>query len=265
MPYTDHTYVGVLNRILMPKKRSAWSARFPQPVDERVKRFTASVGFDRRLAKYDIAGLARPRAHAGGAAASSRGATSPRSSAGSRRIEREIDAGRFRWSLDAEDVHLNIERRLTALVGDAGKRLHTARSRNDQVATDVRLWLRDEIDALACPARGPAARAARPGRAPRRAGHAGLHPSAGRAAGDLRPSPDGVCRDARARPRTLAGLQKTSQPAAAGRGGARRHQLPDRPQRAWHASSASRACARTRSTRCPTATSRSSSAPPPRS
>jgi argininosuccinate lyase len=64
------------------------------------------------------------------------------------RIEREIDSGRFRWSLDAEDVHLNIERRLTALVGDAGKRLHTARSRNDQVATDVRLWLRDEIDAL---------------------------------------------------------------------------------------------------------------------
>jgi len=64
------------------------------------------------------------------------------------RIEREIDAGRFRWSLDAEDVHLNIERRLTALVGDAGKRLHTARSRNDQVATDVRLWLRDEIDGL---------------------------------------------------------------------------------------------------------------------
>src|SRR6185436_4269711 len=65
------------------------------------------------------------------------------------RIEREIQAGKFRWSLDAEDVHLNIERRLTALVGDAGKRLHTARSRNDQVATDVRLWLREEIDGLA--------------------------------------------------------------------------------------------------------------------
>jgi len=63
-------------------------------------------------------------------------------------IRREIAAGRFRWSLDAEDVHLNIERRLTALVGDAGKRLHTARSRNDQVATDLRLWLRGEIDAI---------------------------------------------------------------------------------------------------------------------
>jgi argininosuccinate lyase len=64
------------------------------------------------------------------------------------RIGREIEAGRFRWSIDAEDVHLNIERRLTALAGDAGKRLHTARSRNDQVATDVRLWLRAEIDEL---------------------------------------------------------------------------------------------------------------------
>jgi argininosuccinate lyase len=131
----------------MPKKRPTWSARFSEPVDERVKRFTASVGFDRRLAKYDIAGS---RAHARMLAA--RGILSRRDLAaiqrGLGRIEREIDAGRFRWSLDAEDVHLNIERRLTALVGDAGKRLHTARSRNDQVATDVRLWLRDEIDGL---------------------------------------------------------------------------------------------------------------------
>src|SRR6185503_9617072 len=67
---------------------------------------------------------------------------------GMRRILREVQTGRFAWSLDAEDVHLNIERRLTELVGDPGKRLHTARSRNDQVATDVRLWLRAEIDAL---------------------------------------------------------------------------------------------------------------------
>jgi len=131
----------------MPKKRPTWSARFSEPVDERVKRFTASVGFDRRLAKYDIQGS---RAHARMLAA--RGILSRRDLAaiqrGLGRIEREVESGRFRWSLDAEDVHLNIERRLTALVGDAGKRLHTARSRNDQVATDVRLWLRDEIDAL---------------------------------------------------------------------------------------------------------------------
>ena len=129
----------------MSRRRSRWSARFTEPVDERVKRFTASVGFDRRLAKYDIqASLA----HAGMLAA--QGVLSRRDLAAIRRglarIGREIDSGRFRWSVDAEDVHLNIERRLTGLVGDAGKRLHTARSRNDQVATDVRLWLRAEID-----------------------------------------------------------------------------------------------------------------------
>jgi argininosuccinate lyase len=129
------------------RTRSPWSARFAEPVDERVKRFTASVAFDQRLAKYDIqASLA----HAGMLAA--QGVLSRRDLAAIRRglarIGREIDAGRFRWSIDAEDVHLNIERRLTALAGDAGKRLHTARSRNDQVATDVRLWLRAEIDEL---------------------------------------------------------------------------------------------------------------------
>jgi argininosuccinate lyase len=131
----------------MSRRRSPWSARFAEPVDERVKRFTASVGFDRRLAKYDIqASLA----HAGMLAA--QGVLARRDLAAIRRglarIGREIEAGRFRWSIDAEDVHLNIERRLTALAGDAGKRLHTARSRNDQVATDVRLWLRAEIDEL---------------------------------------------------------------------------------------------------------------------
>ncbi len=130
----------------MPKKKT-WSGRFNEPVDELVKRFTASVSFDRRLAKYDIEGSI---AHARMLAA--RGILPRRDLAaierGLGRIRRDIDAGRFEWSLDAEDVHLNIERRLTALAGDAGKRLHTARSRNDQVATDVRLWLRAEIDEI---------------------------------------------------------------------------------------------------------------------
>ena len=131
----------------MPRKRSTWSARFTEPVDERVKRFTASVAFDRRLAKYDIrASLAHARMLAAQRVLSRRDLAAIER--GLARISKEVDAGRFRWSLDAEDVHLNIERRLTALVGDAGKRLHTARSRNDQVATDVRLWLRDEIDEL---------------------------------------------------------------------------------------------------------------------
>ena len=122
-----------------------WSGRFAEPVDELVKRFTASVSFDRRLAPYDLDGSlahARMLATCG---------IIPRTDLvaierGLAKIRREIDSGAFEWSLDAEDVHLNIERRLIALVGDAGKRLHTARSRNDQVATDIRLWLRAEID-----------------------------------------------------------------------------------------------------------------------
>jgi argininosuccinate lyase len=130
----------------MPKKAQPWSGRFAQPVDEQVKRFTASVSFDQRLAKHDIAAsLAHARMLA-------RGILAKRDlmaiEQGLARIAKEIVAGKFAWSLDAEDVHLNIEKRLIALVGEAGKRLHTARSRNDQVATDLRLWLRGEIDAL---------------------------------------------------------------------------------------------------------------------
>ena len=124
-----------------------WSGRFGEPVDELVKRFTDSVGFDRRLAPYDIAGS---RAHARMLAACGiiGKADLAAIERGLEQIRGEIAAGSFAWSLDAEDVHLNIERRLTELVGEPGKRLHTARSRNDQVATDLRLWLRDEIDAL---------------------------------------------------------------------------------------------------------------------
>ncbi len=123
----------------------AWSGRFSEPVDERVKRFTASVGFDQRLARFDIQGsLAHARMLAAcGILAATDLADIERGMAA---ISAEIEAGRFQWSVDLEDVHLNIERRLTDLVGDAGKRLHTARSRNDQVATDVRLWLREAID-----------------------------------------------------------------------------------------------------------------------
>ena len=126
---------------------AAWSGRFAEPVAARVQRYTASVGFDQRLAQHDIRGS---RAHA--RMLRSVGILSQadltKIERGLSTISREIAAGKFKWSLEAEDVHLNIERRLTALVGDAGKRLHTARSRNDQVATDIRLWLRDEIDEI---------------------------------------------------------------------------------------------------------------------
>jgi argininosuccinate lyase len=124
-----------------------WSGRFGEPVDELVKRYTASVGFDLRLAQFDIQGsLAHARMlHAVGVlSAQDLGDIEH----GMAQIGDEIRSGRFQWSIDLEDVHLNIEKRLTHLVGDAGKRLHTGRSRNDQVATDVRLWLRAAIDGI---------------------------------------------------------------------------------------------------------------------
>ncbi len=132
----------------LANKQQAWSALFSEPMSELVKRYTASVGFDQRLWRADIDGSL---AHAAMLAA--QGVIGVQDLADIRRgmaqIAAEIEAGRFEWKLELEDVHLNIEARLTALVGDAGKRLHTGRSRNDQVATDVRLWLRGEIDKIA--------------------------------------------------------------------------------------------------------------------
>ena len=125
----------------------AWSGRFAEPVDRLTQRYTASIAFDQRLAEFDIQGsLAHARML-------SRCAILPKGDLeaierGLALVATEIREGRFEWSVAREDVHLNIEHRLTELVGDAGKRLHTARSRNDQVATDIRLWLRAEIDAL---------------------------------------------------------------------------------------------------------------------
>ncbi|MEW5943998.1 MAG: argininosuccinate lyase [Pseudomonadota bacterium] len=132
---------------LSGEEKATWSGRFSEPVDELVKRYTASVNFDKRLAEFDIRGsLAHARMlHAVGILSAADLADIER---GLAQIIEEIRKGDFQWSLDAEDVHLNIEKRLTALVGDAGKRLHTGRSRNDQVATDVRLYLRAAIDDL---------------------------------------------------------------------------------------------------------------------
>ena len=124
---------------------TAWSGRFSEPVTELVKRFTASVSFDKRLAEVDIQGSL---AHA--TMLKKVGVLTAQDLAsietGMAEILAEVGAGTFEWSLDREDVHMNIEARLTALIGEAGKRLHTGRSRNDQVATDIRLWLRGEID-----------------------------------------------------------------------------------------------------------------------
>ncbi len=132
----------------LDKKSQAWSALFSEPMSELVKRYTSSVFFDKRMWAADIEGSL---AHADMLAA--QGIIGAQDLAdiqrGMAQIRSEIEAGTFEWKLELEDVHLNIEARLTTLVGDAGKRLHTGRSRNDQVATDVRLWLRGEIDQTA--------------------------------------------------------------------------------------------------------------------
>nr|WP_295076123.1 argininosuccinate lyase [uncultured Roseateles sp.] len=131
----------------LANKSQAWSALFSEPMSELVKRYTASVFFDKRLWAADIQGSL---AHAEMLLA--QGILSAEDHAaiesGMAQIKGEIAAGQFDWKLDLEDVHLNIEARLTELVGLPAKRLHTGRSRNDQVATDVRLWLRSEIDEL---------------------------------------------------------------------------------------------------------------------
>jgi len=128
-------------------KSQAWSARFDEPVSELVKRYTASVNFDQRLALFDIQGsLAHAKMLAQVGVLSTDDLQAIES--GMQTIIDEIRTQRFEWSIDLEDVHLNIEKRLVELVGDAGKRLHTGRSRNDQVATDIRLWLRHHIDEL---------------------------------------------------------------------------------------------------------------------
>src|SRR4029453_13069930 len=128
-------------------KGTAWSGRFDEPLADFVLRYTASVGFDRRLALADIEGSL---AHAAMLAKQQiiPADDLPAIERGLAQIRVEIERGEFVWRLELEDVHLNIEKRLTELVGDAGKRLHTGRSRNDQVATDLRLWLRGEIDRI---------------------------------------------------------------------------------------------------------------------
>lgn len=128
-------------------ENKAWSGRFSEPVSDLVKRYTASVFFDQRMALQDIRGSL---AHAAMLAKQNIIGADDLAAIrkGLEQIRGEVERGEFNWNLDDEDVHLNIEKRLTALIGDAGKRLHTGRSRNDQVATDIRLWLRDTIDAI---------------------------------------------------------------------------------------------------------------------
>ena len=125
----------------------SWGGRFSEPVDAFVARFTASVDFDQRLYKHDIQGSI---AHATMLAKVGVLTEAERDTIieGLNTIRSDIEAGRFDWRVDLEDVHMNIEAKLTEAIGITGKKLHTGRSRNDQVATDIRLWLRDEIDVI---------------------------------------------------------------------------------------------------------------------
>ena len=124
-----------------------WSGRFGEPVSELVKKYTGSIDFDKRLAEWDIQGsLAHAQMLHRAGVLSDEDTAAIRQ--GMEEILAEIAAGKMAWSLDLEDVHMNIERRLTDKIGDAGKRLHTGRSRNDQVATDIRRWLRDQISII---------------------------------------------------------------------------------------------------------------------
>ena len=122
-----------------------WSGRFNEPVSELVKQYTASIDFDKCLAKYDIQGsLAHAQMLQQVGILSSEDLSAIQ--AGMNEILQEIAENKINWSVDLEDVHMNVEHLLTQKIGDAGKRLHTGRSRNDQVATDIRLWLREAID-----------------------------------------------------------------------------------------------------------------------
>jgi argininosuccinate lyase len=125
----------------------AWGGRFNEPVDTFVARFTASVNFDQRLYGQDIRGSI---AHASMLADVGVLTDSEAESiiTGLNTIKNEIKQGQFKWSTELEDVHMNIEAALTSRIGQVGKKLHTGRSRNDQVATDIRLWLRDQIDLI---------------------------------------------------------------------------------------------------------------------
>ena len=134
-------------RVAEDETYKPWGGRFTEATDRFVEEFTASVGFDRRLYRHDIAGSmahARMLRHVGVLSAAECEAIVK----GLQDIQGEIERGDFAWSLALEDVHMNIEARLTERIGVAGKKLHTGRSRNDQVATDIRLYVRDEIDVL---------------------------------------------------------------------------------------------------------------------
>ncbi len=205
----------------------AWSGVFQEATDRRVEKFTESVSFDRRLYAHDVvASIAHAQMLA---------KVGLLSDDECRQIEqalcdirREIEQGRFEFKIELEDIHMHIERALVDRLGDVGRKLHTGRSRNDQVSTDLRLWVRDAIDRIDERLAALQARLRRTCRARRRLHPARLHPSAPGAAGAGRPLLAGLLRKVRARSGPAGRLPPARQRAAAGRGGRGGHQLADR-------------------------------------
>jgi hypothetical protein len=205
-----------------------WGGRFASGPDAIMEAINASIGFDRKLYAQDIRGSiahARMLAETGIISADDQ----EKIVHGLNTILSEIEDGRFEFSTRLEDIHMNVEARLAELIGPAAGRLHTARSRNDQVATDFRLWVKEELQrteaalvALIEAFLGPRRRACGDR-------DAGLHPSADGAARDLRPSLHGLCGDVFARSVAGARRDRAHGRKPAGRGRARRHRLSDRP------------------------------------
>ena len=247
-----------------PPAQRTWGGRFGTKPAELMQRINASIGFDKRLWREDIAAS---KAHA--AMLRDQGIISEADAAaileGLDQIAAEYERDGVPERVELEDIHMTVEHRLGELIGPAAGRLHTARSRNDQVATDFRLWVRSACDEAVDAIRRSAARAGRAGGGACRNDHARLHPFAGRAAGNSRPSSDGLLRDASPRRVALRRCAGANERMPAWQRGAGRHRLPDRPRADRAMRSASTARPRTASTAFPTATSRSIICRPPRS
>ena len=205
-----------------------WGGRFATGPDAIMEEINASIEFDKHLYRQDIAAS---KAHADMLAKQGIIAAEDAKSIahGLDTILSEIEAGNFTFKRALEDIHMNVEGRLSELIGPAAGRLHTARSRNDQVATDFRLWVRDTIDATRRGACAVSAVTGGEGAGACGHGHAGPHASADGAAGHLRPSSARLCRDDRARPRPLCRCAQTAERIAARRRRAGRHLVRPRP------------------------------------
>ena len=195
-----------------------WKGRFQKEADPKTNDFNSSISIDSRMYKEDIEGSIAHATMLGAAGIIDKG-ESEKICAELEKIEKDIETGALHIDPDAEDIHTFIEGELTARIGDAGKRLHTARSRNDQVALDVRLTLRKECAGLMEQLKGGICRHR----------YAGLHAFAARTAHHVRASFNGVCRNVPARHRPYAGRVKAygRLPARLRRFG--RNDVPARP------------------------------------